>query len=174
MRTEFLARLDQLGGWPQIPAKFGVAAGRSDGTGNGVPPGVEVVGSGSGDYAGTVLYTQASGADILVAKLVFQGADAVEIHTSGMPELDSAPGGTLNSFSLAADSLGIPTKQAYPLTCFVPTVSAAAVADPGSLDTAITLPVTDLDDYLCSSLNLPHSAPITPELGTWILGQIKP
>lgn len=174
LRTEFLERLDALGGWPSYSRKLGVAAGRGDGTGNGVPPGAEAV-RGGGGYTGTVLYTQASGDERVVAELVFGGEPQARIRTSGAGELDSVAGGTLNSFDLAAAALRI-TKEAvpYPYTCFVPTVSAVAVAELDSLDSEIGLPYTELDDFFCSSQNLPHSAPITAELGTWILKQIQP
>jgi hypothetical protein len=106
-----------------------------------------------------------------VAKLIVDGNPSTDIHTIDTPALDSAAGGTLNSFPLAAQALGIPlTEVPYPFTCFVPAVSAVAVADPDSVDSPISLPASELDDFLCSStVSLPHSAPINTELGTWML-----
>jgi hypothetical protein len=173
LREEFLTRLNDLGGWPRTPRNIGVAAGRGDGTGNGVPLGTEALRCKNGRFTGTTLITEAGVDKNLVAKLIVDGNPSIDIHTIDTPALDSAAGGTLNSFPLAAQALGIPlTEVPYPFTCFVPAVSAVAVADPDSLDSPINLPASELDDFRCSStVSLPHSAPINTELGTWMLEQ---
>ncbi len=174
LREEFVNRLNDLGGWPRMPRLVGVAAGRGDGTGNGVPIGAEALRCKSGRFTGTTLTTEAGVDKNLVAKLIVDGNSSTDIHTIDIPALDSVAGGTLNSFPLAATALGIPlTEVPYPFTCFVPTVSAVAVADPDSPVSTISLEMSELDDFRCSSTgSLPHSAPINTELGSWMLEQI--
>lgn len=104
-RTEFLAALERLGGWPMIPRKIAVANGRADGTGlPDVTPGetalrIERI------YPGTTFYTQAQGDDTTVAYLNLRFPKAEKtITTDGFPELDGAPGGTLHTYKILAET----------------------------------------------------------------------
>lgn len=181
MRKEFLRELANVGNWPQIPRTIGVANGAGDGTGNGVPPAVEALRAKGLAFPGTVLCTQGPGPNRKVADLRRLIPPAAKtVTTDDLPELDGAPGGTLESFGILADALNrLGGKvEAYQRTvCFVPSVSAVAVRD---LDRQSDLCVdigslppeeSELDEFLCASSNEPHTA-ITEELGTWILDRL--
>lgn len=180
-RTEFLAALERLGGWPQIPLKIAVANGRADGIGlPDVKPG-EVALRVDGIYPGTTFYTQAQGDDVTAAYLNrrFPKADKT-ITTSGFPEIDGAPGGTLHTYQILADTLrklGGTVDLRHEEICFVPSVSAVAVRD---IETQSDLYVSieglppeesELDDFLCSTTTTPHTG-ITQELCTWLMDRL--
>jgi streptogramin lyase len=102
------------------------------------------------------------------------------VRTSGYPHLDSAPGGTLDSFDIAAQALtsaGQDTEAFYPVVNSVPAVSAVAVRDFGSqADLFIEINELppgsgELDEYLCASDSQAHTL-ITTELGRWIIDRL--
>ncbi|MFD3788022.1 esterase/lipase family protein [Streptomyces cyaneofuscatus] len=180
-RTEFLAALERLGGWPMIPRKIAVANGRADGTGlPDVKPGetalrIERI------YPGTTFYTQAQGDDTTVAYLNrrFPKADKT-ITTDGFPELDGAPGGTLHTYKILADSLeklGGKAELRHESVCFVPSVSAVAVRDVDKQEDLYRsigeadAEESELDSFLCSTTTTAHTA-ITEQLCTWIMDQL--
>ncbi|MET8813302.1 hypothetical protein ABZW47_14965 [Streptomyces sp. NPDC004549] len=179
-RTEFLKQLDRVGEWPRIPRLLAVANGRGDGTGVAVPPG-ETVLKVDRVYPGTAFSAQAQGKDVTVAELKrrFPAAEKT-ITTSGFPELDGAPGGTLRSYGILADALkkaGAQVDLRHEEICFVPSVSAVSIRD---LDQQKDLYVnidslapdeSHVDDFLCSSETTPHTA-VTEELGTWLLDRL--
>ncbi|MFJ1789360.1 esterase/lipase family protein [Streptomyces anulatus] len=180
-RTEFLAALDRVGNWPQIPMKIAVANGRADGIGlPDVKPG-EVALRIDRIYPGTTFYTQAQGDDVTAAYLNrrFPKAERT-VATNGFPELDGAPGGTLHTYKIlsgAMEKLGGKIDLRHEDVCFVPTVSAVAIRDiekqddlyvnVGDLDPQ----ESELDDFLCSSTTTAHTG-ITEELGTWIMDRL--
>ncbi|MGW8888379.1 esterase/lipase family protein [Streptomyces sp. NPDC055749] len=180
-RTEFLAALDRVGGWPQIPMKIGVANGRADGVGlPEVRPG-DVTLRIDRIYPGTTFYAQAQGDEVTAAYLNrrFPKADKT-ITTSGFPELDGAPGGTLHTYKILADTmekLGGKADLRHANVCFVPTISAVAVRDIGKQDDLYLNIVeagpgeSELDDFICSSTTTAHTA-ITEELCTWIMDRL--
>jgi hypothetical protein len=179
LRTAFLEELARVGGWPQRPRLIGVANGAGNGSGNGIAPGKTALEVTSGLYATTRLTIQDSAQDQEVAYLRAMFLPTT-VRTSGYPQLDSAPGGTLESFGIAADALtaaGQETRADYRTVCFVPAVSAVAVR---GLDTQAdvytdisSLPEGDseLDEYRCAADNEEHTL-ITEELGTWILDRL--
>ncbi|MEI5099271.1 hypothetical protein RB200_12420 [Streptomyces sp. PmtG] len=185
LRTEFLTALEQVGNWPRIPRLIGVANGVADGTGNGVEPG-KLAFEGKGlSVLGSRLLTQPPGERQLVAKLrVVTPPPAKEVHTTGLPSIDGAPGGTLNSFEILADRfnalppiLGFRSEAHIKSHSFVPAVSAVAIRD---LDTdeklyaninALSPEDSELDEFLCASQNEGHTR-ITEELCTWILDRL--
>ncbi|MDX3245663.1 hypothetical protein [Streptomyces sp. ME18-1-4] len=180
-RTDFLAALDRLGGWPQIPLRIAVANGRGDGVGlPDVPPG-DVALRIDRIYPGTTFYTQAQGDDVTVAYLNRRFPKAEKtITTSGFPELDGAPGGTLHTYEILAETLrklGGTVDLRHGEVCFVPSVSAVAVRDverQPDLYTNIDELAPDeseLDEFLCSSTTTAHTA-ITEELCTWLLDRL--
>src|SRR5216683_2117323 len=158
MRTEFLAELDRVGGWPSGPVKLGVANGSGRGIGPDIPPGekaLECTGA-LHPYKTTTLYTQASGNDKLVARLKgFLAAEPTLVHTS-LPELDGAPGGMLESFGIACDELAKygATSSAHRWVGFVPSVSAVAIRDLDTQDdlyadiSALPPEDSELDEFL--------------------------
>ncbi|MEV5856491.1 esterase/lipase family protein [Streptomyces anulatus] len=180
-RTEFLAALDRVGNWPQIPMKIAVANGRADGIGlPDVKPG-EVALRIDRIYPGTTFYTQAQGDDVTAAYLNRRFPKAEQtVATNGFPELDGAPGGTLHTYKIlsgAMEKLGGKIDLRHEDVCFVPTVSAVAIRDiekqddlyanVGDLDPQ----ESELDDFLCSSTTTAHTG-ITEELGTWIMDRL--
>ncbi|WP_326667827.1 esterase/lipase family protein [Streptomyces sp. NBC_01257] len=180
-RTEFLAALDRVGGWPQIPMKIAVANGRSDGLGlPDVEPG-EVTLRIDRIYPGTTFYAQARGDDVTAAYLNrrFPKAERT-VTTDAFPELDGAPGGTLHTYKILADTmrkLGAKTDLRQEEVCFVPTVSAVAVRDIDKQDDLyvniddLAPDESELDDFRCSSTTSAHTA-ITEELCTWIMDRL--
>ncbi|MFH8669786.1 esterase/lipase family protein [Streptomyces anulatus] len=180
-RTEFLAALDRVGNWPQIPMKIAVANGRADGIGlPDVKPG-EVALRIDRIYPGATFYTQAQGDDVTAAYLNRRFPKAEQtVATNGFPELDGAPGGTLHTYKIlsgAMEKLGGKIDLRHEDVCFVPTVSAVAIRDiekqddlyanVGDLDPQ----ESELDDFLCSSTTTAHTG-ITEELGTWIMDRL--
>ncbi|WP_343245701.1 hypothetical protein [Streptomyces sp. SID4985] len=179
-RTQLLQELQRVGDWPRIPRLLALANGRGDGTGIAVPPG-ETVLKLDRVYPGTVFYAQAQGKDVTVAELKrrFPAAEKT-ITTSGFPELDGAPGGTLRSYGILADALkkvGAQVDLRHPEVCFVPTVSALSIRD---LDQQKDLYAdvdnlapdeSDVDDFLCSSETTAHTT-VTEELAHWLLDRL--
>ncbi|WP_328481740.1 alpha/beta hydrolase [Streptomyces sp. NBC_00377] len=180
-RTEFLAALERLGNWPRIPRLIGLANGRGDGIGlPEVKPG-EVALRVDEIYPGTTFYTQAQGDDVTVAYLnrKFPKADKT-ITTSGFPELDGAPGGTLHTYKILADTLeklGGTVDLRHEEICFVPSVSAVAIrdvekqADLYAKVDELSPDESELDDFILSSTTTPHTG-ITEELCTWLLDRL--
>ncbi|MGA5421918.1 esterase/lipase family protein [Streptomyces lavendulocolor] len=181
LRTEFLDALRQVGGWPSRPRKIAVANGRGDGVGvPEVKPG-EVALRVDRIYPGTTFYTQAQGDDITAAFLNRRFPKAEQtVPTSGFPELDGAPGGTLHTYEILAgamEKLGGKADLRHKDVCFVPSVSAVAIRDVDRQND-LYAPVHDLDpqeseldDFLCSSTTTAHTA-ITEELCTWIMDRL--
>lgn len=180
-RTQFLNALDEVGGWPRIPRLVAVANGRGDGIGlPGVKPG-EVALRIDRIYPGTTFYTQAQGDDVTAAYLSRRFPKAEKtITTNGFPELDGAPGGTLHTYKILADTikkLGGQVDLRHEDVCFVPSVSAVAVRDiqkQADLYTNIDgldPQDSELDDFLCSSTTTAHTG-ITEELCTWIMDRL--
>lgn len=179
-RTEFLRQLSDVGGWPRIPRIIGVANGRGDGKGLDVPPG-DIALEVDRIYPGTTFYTQAQGDNVTVAKLKRRFPPAEKtITTSGFPELDAAPGGTLHSYKILADMLkkfGATVDLRHEDVCFVPSVSAVSIRDLGEQKDLYadidSLPPdeSDLDDFVCSSTTTEHTA-VTQELCEFILDRL--
>ncbi|MFE9135086.1 esterase/lipase family protein [Streptomyces sp. NPDC007355] len=181
LRTEFLQALDRVGGWPRIPRTIGVANGRGDGVGlPEVKPG-EVALRVDRIYPGTTFYAQAQGDDVTAASLNRRFPKAEKtITTDGFPELDGAPGGTLRTYGILADTLeklGGKADLRHEDVCFVPSVSAVAIRDIGEQDDlyagieGLAPDESELDEFLCSSTTTPHTA-ITEELCTWIMDRL--
>ncbi|WP_181803826.1 esterase/lipase family protein [Streptomyces shenzhenensis] len=180
LRTEFKRKLHDVGGWPCLPRVLAVSSGRGDGTGNGVRAGAKTLSCAGPLFDGTRFLAQAQGRQAEVAAVhgVLGGPRA--ITTDGFPELDGAPGGTLESFGLLADALaaaGEDTEAAHRSVCFVPSVSAVAIRDLDQQDDLYAdigeLPPEDseADDFLLSSGNEAHAL-MTEELGSWVLDRL--
>lgn len=182
-RVEFLAELERVGGWPRRPRKIGVANGVRTGVSNGIAPGQRAFRGKGLAITGTHLYTQPAGEEKLVAQLRVVTLRKPQIHTSGLPEIDGAPGGTLEGFGILADELnkipaiiGLGSEAEIREHCFVPSVSAVALRD---IDTHEKLhdafpeqsEDTELDEYLCATHNEGHTL-ITAELCGWLLDRL--
>ncbi|MFJ9703839.1 esterase/lipase family protein [Streptomyces sp. NPDC101234] len=185
-RTAFLKELDKVGGWPRNVRRIGVANGVDTGTGNGVKAGVIAVRCDGETLHDTWLKTQAKG-DQVVARLQKTGEEATEVRTSGLPDIDGAPGGLFvlpspagdtGSFGLAALLMALIGNEVDPdvitTSCFIPSISAVDagdINDPKALYRAITPDRSALDAYLCASRNEGHTT-MTEELGAWIVNEI--
>ncbi|MFP3968524.1 hypothetical protein SMC26_39935 [Actinomadura fulvescens] len=185
LRAVFLEELERYGSWPQRPLKLGLANGSGQGNGLQINAGAEML-KATGllhPYRTTTLYAQARGDDKLVAHLkrqrITNPPPAVERHTSGLPEADAAPGGTLRSFGIARDNLAAlgAVECPHEWVSFVPTVSAVAIRDIDQQQdlyaNVATLPPdeSDLDEFKCASDNQEHSL-VTPELADWLLARL--
>ncbi|MGW3913197.1 esterase/lipase family protein [Streptomyces sp. NPDC005070] len=180
LRTEFKHQLERVGGWPRIPRLLGVSSGRGDGVGNGVRAGAKALTCAGPLFDGTYFLAQPKGeaAEVAVLDGILGGPHT--ITTSGFPELDGAPGGTLESFGIVGDTLkafGENIDMVHRAVCFVPSVSAVSVRD---LDRQENLYVnidqlppdqSDLDDFMLSERNDPHAI-MTPEIGEWVLDRL--
>lgn len=180
-REEFLDALRQVGGWPRRPRTIGVANGRGDRVGlPQVKPG-EVALRIDQIYPGTTFYIQAQGDDVTAAYLNRRFPKAEKtITTGGFPELDGAPGGTLHTYKILADTverLGGKADLRHEDVCFVPSVSAVAIRDIEKQDDlyadvdALDPDESELDEYLCSSTTTAHTA-ITEELCSWLIERL--
>ncbi|MFE6064979.1 esterase/lipase family protein [Streptomyces sp. NPDC056525] len=179
-RKAFLEELARLGNWPQIPLKLALANGRGDGTGLAIPPG-ETALKVDRIYPGTTFLAQAQGKDVIVAELKRRFPPAEKtITTNDFPELDGAPGGTLRSYGILADTLkkaGAKVDLRHESVCFVPSVSAVAIRDIDQQKDLYTniddLPPeeSEIDEFICSSDTTEHTA-ITQELGEWLLERL--
>ncbi|MEV6012903.1 hypothetical protein AB0M29_39815 [Streptomyces sp. NPDC051976] len=185
-RTAFLRALDEVGGWPRNLRKVGVANGVDTGTGNGIKADATAVRCDGETLKDTWLKTQAQG-DQVVARLQKTGGEPVSVRTSGLPEIDGAPGGLFvmpsaagdtGSFGLAGMLMGLLGNTVNPdvitTSCFIPTVSAVAAADINDA-TALYKPITPdssaLDAFVCAGRNEGHTT-MTEELGAWIVNEI--
>jgi hypothetical protein len=124
---------------------------------------------------GAALYTQAPGADQIVAEL-HRAANlgTITVKTSGIPALDGAPGGTLDSFKLAADALqanGFSATVVYPDVCFVPVASGVDLAEPSDPFAPIDSDAAGgLHAFKVASQNEGHTL-LTQELCDGLTGQ---
>ncbi|MFF3849813.1 esterase/lipase family protein [Streptomyces sp. NPDC002328] len=180
LRREFLEQLRRVGSWPRIPRLLGVSSGRGDGVGNGVRAGDKTLSCSGPLFDGTYFLAQSQGdpAEVAVLNGVLGGPHP--IVTRGFPELDGAPGGTLESFGIVGDTLasfGEGIDMVHRSVCFVPSISAVAVRDLGRQDDLYVaideLPPeeSELDDFMLSAGNDPH-AMMTPEIGEWVLDRL--
>lgn len=180
LRTEFNEQLRQVGWWPRIPRLLGVASGRGDGVGNGVRAGEKTLSCTGPLFDGTYFLAQSQGDPAEVAVLNGALGGPHTITTRGFPELDGAPGGTLESFGILGDTLtafGEDVDMVHRSVCFVPSVSAVAVRDLdrqedlyANID-ALDPEEFELDEYLLSANNDPHAF-MTAELGEWVLDRL--
>ncbi|GGZ14889.1 hypothetical protein CP967_03075 [Streptomyces nitrosporeus] len=185
-RVEFLQALEEAGGWPRAVRKIGVANGVDTGSGNGIEPDATAVRADGETLADTWLKTQTQG-NQEVARLQKKGDEAVPVTTSGLPDIDGAPGGLfaapspqgdLGSFGLVALLARLLGNEVDPdaitTSCFIPSISAVAagdISDPKALYQPITPDLSALDAFLCASRNEGHTA-MTEELGAWIVNEI--
>ncbi|MCB8900830.1 MULTISPECIES: triacylglycerol lipase [unclassified Streptomyces] len=185
-RVEFLQELEELGSWPRSVRKIGVANGVDTGNGNGIKPDVTAVRADGETLVDTWLKTQATG-DQEVARLQKKGGEAVSVRTSGLPDIDGAPGGLFTAPSEQGDpgSFGLVAllgrllgntvdPDVITTSCFIPAISALAVgdiSDPKALYQPITPDSSELDAFVAAGRNEGHTT-MTEELGAWIVNEI--
>ncbi|MEU7075895.1 hypothetical protein AB0B30_37775 [Streptomyces narbonensis] len=186
-RAAFLRELEALGGWPRNVRRIGVANGVDTGTGNGVKADATAVRGDGQTMTDTWLKTQAQG-DQVVARLQKKGGEPFLVNTSGLPEIDGAPGGVFTlpmpdgsdpgSFGLAGLLMrflrNTVDEDVIRTSCFIPSISAVAageIDDQKALYKPITPDAGELDAFACSSRNEPHTT-MTEELGSWLVNEI--
>ncbi|MBL1104499.1 hypothetical protein JK361_07790 [Streptomyces sp. 5-8] len=168
LRTDFLRELASYGNFPMRPKKIGVANGHGAGVGLKLTPG-ETAFDWKNRY-NTVSAKALVQPDKGESEPIGSMHIALEIRrssTTAVPALDGVPGGTLGSFGMVAQALGIEVDERFDSTCFVPAVSAIALDfDPATWDVDPALDISsldrdrsDLDDFLCDGENSPHSEP---------------
>ncbi|MGW4425037.1 hypothetical protein [Streptosporangium sp. NPDC004631] len=181
LRGEFLADLKGVNWFPARPRKLGVANGTATGTGREVTPG-ELIFEWSelGGLVGATVHAQpAYGTRQHVGGMRAVPLWVSKTYTTEVPPFDGAPGGTLASYGMLADKLGVEIGDRHRSVCFVPSVSAVAlkydpVDWPVDLYTDLsTMPAgsSDLDDFHCDTENSEHSK-VTKTLADWILERI--
>ncbi|WP_055690791.1 esterase/lipase family protein [Streptomyces prasinus] len=185
-RVEFLQALAEVGGWPRAVRRIGVANGVDTGTGNGIKPDATAVRANGETLVDTWLKTQAQGGQE-VARLQKKGGEAISVRTSGLPDIDGAPGGLFaapspqgdpGSFGLVALLARLLANEVDPdvitTSCFIPAISAVAagdISDPKALHQPITPDNSELDAFVAASRNEGHTT-MTEELGAWIVNEI--
>lgn len=182
-RDAFMKSLRAVGWMPKGVRCVGVANGRGDAVGNGVPiEGSEdrrlALGWDLSDCQHAWMYTTVKG-NARVAVVRNTTVNGNEWHWYGMGfALDGAPGGTRSTWRQTFDPLpyvgaGRTRSNKFPLHCFVPTTSACGI---GTLDFHMninaTRPSSDLHGYKVSSDNTEHVL-ITSELADYLLGEIR-
>lgn len=132
VRTEFVAKLRAIGWNPKQPTCFAIASGMGNGTGNGAAAGAEAL-YWKRTCAGCYLYTLPGydwrGSN-LVAETWYVGTTWYLYATGSWANMDSAPGGTGDTFSTLATGLtdaGYDPDLTIGTTCFIPTISALAM-----------------------------------------------
>ncbi|MBD0694740.1 esterase/lipase family protein [Streptomyces sp. CBMA123] len=185
-RIAFLRALEAVGNWPRARELrlIALANGPDTGVGNGIRPGADALTGKGATISGTKLRTQSEGESQVVANLRVLTAPNREVLTSGLPDIDGAPGGTLAGFGILADKLNeLPPLLGFGVTnpirehCFVPAVSAIAAREPATHDDLYT-PIKDEDldrspffAVKFASQSEMHTL-VTEELSTWFLGQL--
>ncbi|CUM40093.1 hypothetical protein BN2537_9151 [Streptomyces venezuelae] len=185
-RVAFLQALDELGGWPRAIRKIGVANGVDTGDSNGVEAGATAVKCDGATLHDTWIKAQAQGEQV-VARLQKTGGEPVSVRTSGLPDIDGAPGGLFTlptpdgdpgSFGLVGLLMTYLGNTVAPgvitTSCFIPSISAVAagdIDDPKALYQEIAPGSSELDAFLCAGRNEGHTT-ITAELGEWIVNEI--
>lgn len=180
LRTEFLEALKRVGGWPMRPRKIGIANGRGDGTGIGVPAGEPALECTKGGFRPTTLRTQSPDSRVVLAHLKDYVRET-DVRHRGLAAADGAPGGTLDSYDIAARNLtkpllGMEAVAHHPEICFVPSGSAVDLRDIDDSTLYENLKDADhqesgLDEIVFSNENTRHSR-VTEQLGTWLLDQL--
>ena len=184
LRDSFLAELERVGWFPkQVTKRIGVANGPGNGDVRALPADNTTLKC-NRPTLNVSLYGQAPDDQHLVAQLTGL-LNTFAVKTTGVPALDGAPGGTLQTNGIAVNALNEMLPEApstdFPWVCFVPTVSAVDVADPKD---SATDPIPDappqgcgLHAYKCATASddpkhYAHTL-LTEELCTWLLNNFE-
>ncbi|MEV4580783.1 hypothetical protein AB0K16_46895 [Nonomuraea jabiensis] len=178
LRTEFLDDLRRVGWFPIRPYKLGLANGVGDGTGRDLPPGTPVFDLHYDPLQLTARIQPDMGQLQNVGTVKF-GAPTWTSATSHVAAFDGAPGGTLDSWGRVADAIGLPVQERFRHSCFVPAVSAIALArDPYHWQTDLYRDLTELpkdetflDAFCCDTANTEHGN-VSEVLIDWFLEQL--
>ncbi|MEV4173240.1 hypothetical protein [Nonomuraea sp. NPDC049709] len=178
LRQEFLEDLRRVGWFPMRPYKLGLANGTGNGTGPDLAPGTPVF-----DLQHEALQLtariQPDMGELQNVGVVRFGAPVWTSATSHVAAFDGAPGGTLESWGRLADAVGLPIQDRFRWSCFVPAVSAIALArDPFQWQSDLYRDLSDLpkdetflDAFCCDVANTEHGSVSRP-LIEWFLEQL--
>ncbi|MFO7610297.1 MAG: T9SS type A sorting domain-containing protein [Candidatus Krumholzibacteriia bacterium] len=186
-RAAWLADLDAVGGWPLLPRKVAVANGSGAGQDQGFAPGAMLV-----DYTYRSLLVDLDG-DVWAVpdggspRTVFYGAinqiwplpdTYLTVAVGGTMPWDSAPGGSRATMA-QMDTTSVPYGDIVALHdshCFIPTVSALALAGAGPFHDVDGDPdlmtLTAFDQVHFPAANQEHIA-LTPENKGWFLAALQ-
>jgi hypothetical protein len=185
LRVQFEADLAALGGWPQTPRLVAIANGSGSRADQGFAPAAQIVSWVYDtlllDITGNV-WAVPNGTSTRIFQglvhVIFTPADQLNVTVSGTSPYDGAPGGSRASMA-EMDAVPAPYGDIvalHPSHCFIPTISALAVAtsDPfyDIAGDASLLAHTPFDAVYFPSGNQPHVT-ITPENAGWLLSEIE-
>ncbi|MEV5494020.1 hypothetical protein AB0M50_01310 [Nonomuraea fuscirosea] len=178
LRQEWIEDLRRVGWFPMRPYKLGMANGTGHGVGNGLPAGTPVFDLNL-DALQLVARFQPDMGELQNIGTVRFGAPVWTSATSHVPAFDGAPGGTLDAWGRLADAMGLTIEPRFRSSCFVPAVSAVALArDPYQWQSDLHLDLSDLpkdetqlDAFCCDTTDTEHSAVSAP-LIEWFLEQL--
>ncbi|MFJ7274117.1 hypothetical protein [Kitasatospora sp. NPDC098663] len=178
LRKEFLADLDRVGNFPQIPRKLGVSNGRRDGVGLPLPAG-EVAFDWQALFASATARFQPNKGEKQPVGGMHLALTVRRTTTTEVPALDAVPGGTLDSFGKVATALKAKISEEYRSGTFVPAVSAAALdfdpvawnIDPAAAITEDQVRNGHLDDVKFDDANTEHSH-VSRVLVDWIVERL--
>jgi hypothetical protein len=179
LRKDFLDDLRRVGWFPMRPYKLGLANGTGDGRGMELKPGTPVLDLGEEGPLRLVARIQPDMGELRNVGAIGFGEPVWTSATSYVAAFDGAPGGTLDAFGRVADAMGLSIQDRFRGTCFVPSVSAVALArDPRQWHTELytdlrELPKdeTFLDAFCCDTGNHPHGA-VSKALVEWFVAQL--
>jgi hypothetical protein len=181
----FFADLDGLGGWPSSPRLVGIANGSGTGQDQGFAAGDQLIfyeyRSLLADIDGNVWAVPDAGTQVIfdgMINLIWPLPDTYQtVSVGGTLPWDSAPGGFRSSMA-QMDTTAVPYGDIVALHdnhCFIPTVSALALAGvgpfhdiPGDPD---LMDKTGFDQVYYPAANQEHIA-ITPENKWWLMDEI--
>ncbi|MFI7639079.1 hypothetical protein [Nonomuraea sp. NPDC049400] len=178
LRTDFLDDLRRVGWFPMRPYKLGLANGAGDGVGPDLPPGTPVFDLHHDPLQLTARIQPNLGELQNVGTIRF-GAPVWSSATSRVPAFDGAPGGTLDFWGSVADEIGLPIQERFRRSCFVPAISAIALArDPLRWQDDLYKDLRDLrkdetflDVFCCDTGNSAHGG-VSQVLVDWLLEQL--
>ncbi len=184
LRTQLLTELTSLGDYPSLPRRLAVANGSGTGANQGFAPRAQVI-----RYEYSSLFASLTGnvwaLPDQVSGTIFQGSIRILLSTTSQTVTvnntkpwDGAPGGTRASFA-ELDATTAPYGDIvalHPSHCFIPTVSALALAtsDPFFNVAAAVDPLalTPFDAIYHPSVNEEHVS-LSPASAAWIRAELE-
>ncbi|MEQ4715601.1 hypothetical protein [Nonomuraea sp. B19D2] len=178
LRTDFLDDLRRVGWFPMRPYKLGLANGAGDGMGPDLPPGTPVFDL-HHDPLQLTAWIQPDLGELQNVGTIKFGVPVWSSATSRVPAFDGAPGGTLDFWGRVADEIGLPIQERFRRSCFVPAISAIALArDPLRWQADLYKDLRDLrkdetflDVFCCDTGNSAHGG-VSQVLVDWLLEQL--
>ncbi|MEV1167700.1 hypothetical protein [Nonomuraea sp. NPDC049784] len=178
LRTDFLDDLRRVGWFPMRPYKLGLANGVGNGVGPDLTPGTPVFDL-HHDPLQLTARIQPDGGELQDIGTIKFGAPVWTSATSRVPAFDGAPGGTLDCWGRVGDAIGLPIQERFRNSCFVPAVSAIALArDPLQWQADLYKDLSDLpkdetflDAFCCDTGNSAHGD-VSKVLIDWFLEQL--